>query len=814
MVTGDAVVRDVGRLDGAGLLVRRLESEWQRGDGDLHRLWEQAGDGRTDSALAGMVKVDLRCRFERGERPAVAQYLDRYPRLRQGGDRVLSLIYEEYCLLEERGARPDTAEFCDRYGPWKDSLVSQLGYHRMISKVAGAAAPVPEFPKPGQNFLHFRIRGELGRGGAARVYLASDDSLGGREVALKVTPDRGSEAAILGRLEHPHIVAVHSVVREDLTRLRGICMPYRPGRPLNEVLERLRPVSGRREALEFWRALVRPPLAAGTPPHDPSSRSAPSGPGWASFPARGRYDEGAAWVVATLAGALAYAHSQGVKHRDVKPANVLLTYRDGPQLLDFNLAHDAHDAAQADAALRGGTLPYMAPEQLLAFLDPDRWDDVGKPADIYSLGLVLCELLTGRAPEPPEAGPPLPRAIRGLAESRRDFRPDLSRPGDRVPRALKAVAAKCLAFDPDDRYTGASELAEDLRLFLARRPLRHAARGPVRERAGDWTWRNRATLLWAATALGAASAAGLGVSTLVRRPAPEKAAASAVRGPLPDGKTAALRLYQIASLRGGDNSGAADAALREVWDRPDAATEFIEWGRADPDFASALTQVATASLDYPPESPDRRALDERLRRCERTFQVALQIEPRLAAASQGIAVVLEKRGRREDAIKILDRLIGQGPGVCQSKESCQYVQTRARMRTALATEIVQGTTDPAAFVRAETLLDAAREDLRIERPMMADPPAEWRVLEATPGDNLFRVDLIGCQIQTTSADITDRKGDHARALVSYHEVSRRLEALRPIGINYLYFRQFETAIKTKIAHLAPTPGTPAAGNDD
>ena len=105
-------------------------------------------------------------------------------------------------------------------------------------------------------------------------------------------------------------------------------------------------------------------------------------------------------------------------HRDVKPANVLLTLQHGPQLLDFNLADSPHSAHQAQAALHGGTLPYMAPEQIEAFLDPELWGKVEAKADIYSLGLVFRELLTGQMPElPPETLSPQ-RPLRNLLDRR------------------------------------------------------------------------------------------------------------------------------------------------------------------------------------------------------------------------------------------------------------------------------------------------------------------------------------------------------------------------------------------------------------
>jgi serine/threonine protein kinase len=162
----------------------------------------------------------------------------------------------------------------------------------------------------------------------------------------------------------------------------------------------------------LWHALVD-----GTKDHvhlqttDPSElndvgtrHQGPRGDGWEGFPRRGTYAEGVAWIVMTLARALHYAHRRRTYHRDVKPANVLLTLQHGPQLLDFNLADSPHSAHEAEAALHGGTLPYMAPEQIEAFLDPTLWGKVEAKADVYSLGLVFREMLTGQMPElPPEA---------------------------------------------------------------------------------------------------------------------------------------------------------------------------------------------------------------------------------------------------------------------------------------------------------------------------------------------------------------------------------------------------------------------------
>jgi len=480
-----SLLASVRREDGYNRVesaVRSLEEQWRHGEPTLERYWVDHDPDQTTSVLAALVKADLRCRFARGGRPSVNEYLARFPRLVDEGERVLSLIYEEFCLREEQGEQPDAESFCDRYAPWRDSLASQLKYHQLLSRVVGATPPAPRFPEPGEHFQEFAIDSVLGQGGAARVYRARNDLLGGRQVALKVSPDRGQEASIHGRLEHEHIVPVQHVVFQPDTGLRGLIMPYRPGLPLDEVIRRVKPASRPRSARVLWDVVVAAVLT--------DAQALDSPPGWGSFPMRGTYAQGVAWIVGTLASAVAYAHAREIHHRDIKPANVLLTLHHGPQLLDFNLAYDPHAAEQAEAALRGGTLPYMAPEQLEAFIDPARWDAVGAGADLYSLGLVLFELLTGQAPELPDQSIPLPRAIRGLLDRRIDQRFAPRRLNPAIPHALEAITLRCLAHDEADRYPSAQALADDLQRFLKDQPLRHAVNPSFSERLDNWSRRN------------------------------------------------------------------------------------------------------------------------------------------------------------------------------------------------------------------------------------------------------------------------------------------------------------------------------------
>src|SRR4051812_30753047 len=117
-------IRSVPDLSAAERAAMELIERWPHGEPDLEELWTRHGGSL--SVLMALAKEDLRCRFDRGQGRAASAYLERFPDLQAGRDRVVSLVYEEYCLREERGEPLDPDEFCDRYEPWRDSLESQL----------------------------------------------------------------------------------------------------------------------------------------------------------------------------------------------------------------------------------------------------------------------------------------------------------------------------------------------------------------------------------------------------------------------------------------------------------------------------------------------------------------------------------------------------------------------------------------------------------------------------------------------------------------------------------------------------------------
>jgi serine/threonine protein kinase len=190
-------------------------------------------------------------------------------------------------------------------------------------------------------------------------------------------------------------------------------------------------------------------------------------------------------VIARLAEGLAHAHDRGIVHSDLKPANVVVADDGNPLLVDFNLAGDAA-VADRETLLVGGTVAYMAPEHLQATLEGTR----PQPAsDIYSLGVIAYELLTGAQPFARRGGN-FEECAGAMIIDRRRGAPSVQRRNRAVSPGLASIVARCLAADVADRYKSAHELADDLRRHQANLPLRYAADRSLRERCGKWLRRN------------------------------------------------------------------------------------------------------------------------------------------------------------------------------------------------------------------------------------------------------------------------------------------------------------------------------------
>ena len=399
------------------------------------------------------------------------------------------------------------------------------------------ARAVTGFPVLGSVFLGFRLESELGRGAFGRVYLARQGDLANRPVALKVSADVIGETHALAQLRHTNIVPIYSVHRSG--PLQAVCMPFLGSGTFADVLRELKqsprlPDSGAALLSSRHRqSSARGPRAEGSLGSTGAAqegRSASSAevtlvavPKPSEIRATAQlesigglgYVEAVLWLVARLADGLAHAHERGILHRDLKPANILLGDDGEPLLLDFNLAADTKLRSHASAALIGGTLPYMAPEHLECLKDGTRLPDAR--SDIYSLGVILFELLTGQHPFTIHTGPVreiLPRMI----ADRVGLQPSLQPRNARVSPAVESIVRHCLHPDPAHRYRSAHELHEDLHRQLENLPLKHAPEPSLRERFRKWTRRHRRLASMTTLALIALSPlAAVTVGSLVRQ---------------------------------------------------------------------------------------------------------------------------------------------------------------------------------------------------------------------------------------------------------------------------------------------------------
>ncbi len=385
------------------------------------------------------------------------------------------------------------------------------------TKVVSTFAPVV-FPKTGDDYLGFRLLEELGRGSFGRVYLAEQYALGGRLVALKLATDLAQDCATLPQLRHTNVVPIHSV--HEANGLWAICMPYLGPCTLADVLRKahangLTPHSGA-ELLSSWKqarttlrneapstVLARPAApdnarrATFAPAAEPSGEQAPSTlEALSDLP----YPLAICRLGAALAEGLAHAHARGILHRDIKPANILITDDGEPVLVDFSLAEDIKPSSAGLFRL-GGTLPYMAPEQLREGADGPA--TVDRRSDLYALGVVLFEALTGHHPFQ-RGGQGRPR-LSLLAPSARTLNAD-------VPERVDTVVRRCLARNPADRYATADQVAADLRCCLEGQPLRHTDDPAAFSRLNRWCARHWAALSIAGVASATAAALFVGAT--------------------------------------------------------------------------------------------------------------------------------------------------------------------------------------------------------------------------------------------------------------------------------------------------------------
>ncbi len=433
-------------------IVEEFEDAWQqRRAPDIDRSLAGAGPARP-AVLRRLVHVDLEYRLKAGEPRRVESYLERYPELASDRAAVVELLAAEFDLRRRDESELAAEDYLRRFPQYQPEIQDRL---RTTPEPAPRPAALARLG-PGQRLGEFELLQVLGAGSFARVFLARQVSLD-RQVALKVSANLGNEARTLARLEHAHIVQVFSETVDPGRDLRLLCMQYVPGTTLAHVIRSLAVRAGGpwrgSDLLAVLDALEGEPV-----PFDPAALRDREYLGSCDLV------QAASWLGARLAEALAYAHGHGVLHRDVKPANILVNRYGRPLLADFNLAFHARprDGRAGDAF--GGTLAYMAPEHLdacgaAAGTPPEAVD---ARSDVYALGVVLFELLTGRLPfgrPPPDAAP---AALGALADERRRGAPSPRCGCAAVSGPLDRAVRRCLEPLPGRRYQSAAELARAL----------------------------------------------------------------------------------------------------------------------------------------------------------------------------------------------------------------------------------------------------------------------------------------------------------------------------------------------------------------
>jgi eukaryotic-like serine/threonine-protein kinase len=449
-----------------------------------------------ETAAADLVEllwVEQQRHWQKGDRVLVESYFTLYPRLLADQTSALQMVYNEVLLREAAGERPLLDEYVRRFPQYGDQFAPLFEVHRALEsdELLGALAdqrslgktlPEISYPRarPWPTIAGHEILGELGHGGMGVVYKARQVGLN-RVVALKMIlagsrADAGqlhrfrAEAEAVARLQHPNIVQIHQVGEAD--GCPYFTMEFVDGRSLAQEL-------------------------GGTPQ-----------------PARQ-----VAGFIRTLALAMHTAHERGIIHRDLKPANVLLQKSDVPgssprlrasesaaaanfdlisptldclpKITDFGLAKQLDaDVSQTGSGVILGSPSYMAPEQANSKIG-----EIGAAADVYALGAILYELLTGRPPFKAET--PMDTLRQVLAD---DPLP-LSRFHLKMPSDLNTICMKCLQKEPHKRYRSALALGEDLDRLLRNRPI-HARRTSSSERLWRWCRRNPVVALLLASVAG------------------------------------------------------------------------------------------------------------------------------------------------------------------------------------------------------------------------------------------------------------------------------------------------------------------------
>lgn len=455
----------------------RFDASWRDGD-DPPQLQDFLPEEQSllrHLVLVELIKIDIEYRFRhRGEPKYLESYVEEFPELREAQGLPCDLIFEEYQVRRRLGEAVEADEYVRRF-PENESFLRRRMKTTDVQVTTSRFASKQETRiEAGQTVDDFELLMQLGKGAFATVFLARQLSLG-RMVAVKISSNAGTEPQTLAQLDHPNIVRVFDqrILPDGGERL--LYMQHLPGGTLAEVIDQAKRLPLRERSGKVLVEAIQASLEKTGQPDSSSLRRMEATP-WTDIVCR---------IGAQLALALQHAHEKGVLHRDVKPANVLLTAEGSPQLADFNISFSDQVEGVTAAAYFGGSLAYMSPEQLEA-ANPSgatKPEDLDAASDIYSLAVLLWELLYGSRPfvdEEVEGG--WMTTLEEMAERRHRCEIYLPAEGELDPRAgqLTEVLRRCLLPDPKERIGQGLELARELLLCLhptARKLLRRGQGG-------------------------------------------------------------------------------------------------------------------------------------------------------------------------------------------------------------------------------------------------------------------------------------------------------------------------------------------------
>ncbi len=412
---------DESPVDQIDSLCDSFETQWRAGQTPrIEEYLKKGSASERTTLLRELLALEIEYRQSCGQRPNVAEYQARFPEI--SADSKLRQDFETLFQREVGLASPDVAtvvaEDCPSSTPYTGYVSDDAGKAPTPGKSSLADSLRDFSPEKETHFGRYRIIRLLGEGGMGRVFLAHDKQLD-RQVALKIPRLDGATGVALERflrearsaamLRHPHICPIF-----DVGELEGVCyltMAFIDGEPLTR--------HAKPEALLPQRQV--------------------------------------ATLIQKLALAIHEAHEKGIVHRDLKPDNIMLDSRGEPIVMDFGLARREQPGEQTltHEGTIMGTPAYMSPEQVEGDTKA-----IGPASDLYSLGVILFELLTGRRPFQGSTSAVMAKILRDIPPSPSSLRID-------VEPKLEWVCWKAMEKRPKERYRSGKEMAETLQQFLS-----------------------------------------------------------------------------------------------------------------------------------------------------------------------------------------------------------------------------------------------------------------------------------------------------------------------------------------------------------